>query len=75
MRMLQPVIGLFVLISLAWVTSENRSGVSYRTVVVGIGLQIFFAILSLKLPASREIFRCSRMECRRCKRRRMREHF
>jgi CNT family concentrative nucleoside transporter len=52
--MLQPVIGLFVMISLAWVISENRSGVSYRTVVVGIVLQIFFAILPLKLPASRE---------------------
>lgn len=56
MQMLQPFLGLIALVALAWVISENRSGVSNRTVIVGIGLQIFLAILLLKLPASREIF-------------------
>ncbi|MDP6604270.1 MAG: Na+ dependent nucleoside transporter N-terminal domain-containing protein, partial [Rhodospirillales bacterium] len=56
MTTLQGLLGLVVLIAIAWVASEDRGRVRWRTVVVGIALQFTVALLLLKLPASREVF-------------------
>lgn len=56
MTTLQGLLGLVVLIAIAWVASEDRGGVRWRTVVVGLALQFALALLLLKLPASREVF-------------------
>ena len=53
---LQPLLGLTLLLVLAWTLSEDRARTPWRTVIVGIGLQITLAVLLLKLPASREVF-------------------
>ena len=56
MTTLQGLLGLVALIAIAWVASEDRGRVRWRTVVVGIALQFALALLLLKLPASREVF-------------------
>jgi len=48
--------GLAVLISIAWVCSNNRRAVDWKLVLTGIALQIAFAALVLLVPGGREIF-------------------
>jgi CNT family concentrative nucleoside transporter len=54
--MLQSVLGLFVLVSLCWLLSENRKAVRLRPVLTGLALQFGVALLLFRLPASREAF-------------------
>ena len=42
--------GIALLLGIAFALSNNRKAISTRTVVWGIGLQIFFAIIILKIP-------------------------
>ena len=56
MPRLQSVIGFLALILLAWLLSENRTRVNLRTLLSGIGLQLFLALILLKFPGSQEIF-------------------
>jgi CNT family concentrative nucleoside transporter len=53
---LQPVLGLGVIIGLAWLASERRRAVSPRLVIAGLALQIALALLLLKLPLARTAF-------------------
>ncbi len=53
---LQPLLGLGVLVALAWLLSERRSAVSPRLVIAGLALQIGFALLLLKLPLAQATF-------------------
>ena len=50
---LQSLLGIAVILTLAWVLSENRRAFPVRTVFVGLGLQIALALLLLKIPAAR----------------------
>lgn len=52
----QSAFGLFVFLSFAWALSENRQTIVWRTVAVGITLQVALALLLLKLPLSRSVF-------------------
>jgi CNT family concentrative nucleoside transporter len=47
------VIGIVVLLGLAFVFSANRRAIRPRTVVTGLGLQILFAFLVLKFEYGR----------------------
>jgi CNT family concentrative nucleoside transporter len=53
MGRLTGVIGIVVLLGLAFVFSSNRRAIKPRTVVVGLGLQILFAFLVLKFEYGR----------------------
>ncbi len=53
---LQSVLGLFVLTLLAWLLSENRRAVRWRTVVGGLILQLVLAAALLKLPFFKNLF-------------------
>ena len=44
------LIGIALLLGIAYALSNNRKAISTRTVVWGISLQIFFAIIILKIP-------------------------
>jgi CNT family concentrative nucleoside transporter len=44
------LIGLVVLLGVAYALSTNRRAIRWRTVVWGLGLQIFFAILVIEWP-------------------------
>ena len=52
----QSAVGLVVFVALAWCMSENRRAVSWRTVLIGLGLQIALGIILLKGPFVREVF-------------------
>jgi len=48
--------GLAVLVSIAFLFSNNKRRVSWKLVATGIGLQIVFATLVLKVPFGRDVF-------------------
>lgn len=50
------VIGIIVILGLAFLWSNNRRKINYRVVIVGLLLQITLAIFILKVPIGREIF-------------------
>ena len=51
MTVIQGSIGLAVLVGLAWLVSENRARLPWRTVLVGIAIQFVLALLLLKWSA------------------------
>jgi concentrative nucleoside transporter, CNT family len=53
---LQPLLGLVVIVGLAWLISERRGAVRPRLIVAGLTLQIAFALLLLKLPIAQAAF-------------------
>jgi concentrative nucleoside transporter, CNT family len=53
---LQPLVGLIVILSLAYALSTNRRAIDRRTVAWGLGLQILFALLVLKTAAGQRTF-------------------
>ncbi len=50
------VLGLTVLISIAFAFSDNRKAVDWKLVASGIALQLFFAVLVILVPGGREFF-------------------
>ena len=56
MLTLQALFGIVVLVGLAWVFSENRRNVPWKTVISGIALQVILALLLLKLAWARDLF-------------------
>ncbi len=53
---LQSLFGIFVLALIAWAMSENKRGVHWKGVAVGIAVQIAVALIMLKVSVSREAF-------------------
>jgi CNT family concentrative nucleoside transporter len=49
-------VGFMVLTGLAWLGSENRRAISWRTIVWGLGLQLLIGLLVFRVPASRRAF-------------------
>ena len=47
------VLGIGIILLLAWGLSENRSRVAWRVVAVGVLLQFGLALLFLKFPPAR----------------------
>ena len=56
MERLVSLFGLFVLLSVAYGLSDNRSKIQWRTVISGILLQIGFGLIILKTSFGRAIF-------------------
>jgi CNT family concentrative nucleoside transporter len=50
MNPLFGVVGVFVILVIAFLLSENRGRVKLRIIVWGIGLQLIFSLLILKVP-------------------------
>jgi concentrative nucleoside transporter, CNT family len=53
---LQPLVGLILILTIAYCFSTNRRAIDRRTVVWGLSLQIVFALLVLKTAAGRRVF-------------------
>jgi len=53
---LQPLVGLIVILALAYSLSTNRRAIDRRTVVWGLSLQIVFALLVLKTATGQRVF-------------------
>jgi concentrative nucleoside transporter, CNT family len=56
MLRLQSVVGLFILLGIAWAIGENRRAPPWRIVVCGLALQIALAALLLKAPPFQQFF-------------------
>jgi concentrative nucleoside transporter, CNT family len=54
---LQGLLGLIVLTGIAWVLSENRGKIKAGTIAAGIIIQFVLALIMLKIPVSREVFK------------------
>ena len=50
------IIGIFVLLSIAYGISENRKNVNFRLILWGLSLQLIFAISILKTPIGKPLF-------------------
>jgi concentrative nucleoside transporter, CNT family len=55
MAILRGLLGLAVIVGLAWAFSTKRRAINWRTVATGVTLQIFFAFLVLKWTYGREM--------------------
>ena len=53
---MRGVLGIAVILLLAWVLSENRTRVPWRVVTVGVLLQLVLAFLFLRFPPARAAF-------------------
>jgi len=53
---LRSTCGLFALLLLAWLFSEQRKAVPWKTVVSAVALQLLLAVVLLKLPGTRQLF-------------------
>lgn len=56
---LMCLVGLFAMIGIAWLLSENRRRVDWRLVGMGTVLQLVFAFLVLKTGAGRAVFQAA----------------
>ena len=56
MEQYQGIVGLFVLIGIAWSCCENRKAIQWRHVAAGLALQAFLAVLLVRLPVSQSVF-------------------
>ncbi len=52
---LQSALGLLGLCGLAWLVSEDRRTAPWRTIAVGLGLQLAIALLLLRVPPVRQV--------------------
>jgi len=53
---LQSLLGILVLLTLAWIASESRSSVRIRVVLAGVAIQFVLALVLLKVPAAQALF-------------------
>ena len=53
---LQPLVGLIVILAVAYACSTNRRAIDRRTVAWGLGLQVLFALLVLKTATGQAVF-------------------
>jgi CNT family concentrative nucleoside transporter len=56
MLALQSIVGIFALLAIAWVISENRRAVSWRNAAVGLVVTFVLALLFLKIPQTEAAF-------------------
>ncbi len=56
MIMIQGIAGLMAFTALAWILSENRSKVSLKLIIIGIGGQLLLGLILLKLPIFQQMF-------------------
>ncbi len=53
---MQAILGIMVLILLAWAISEDRRALRWRLVAGGLALQVVIALIMLKIPGSPDLF-------------------
>src|SRR6186713_389248 len=56
MGIVQPLIGAFVILGIAFACSTNRRAIDRRTVAWGLGLQVLFALIVLKTTIGQRVF-------------------
>jgi CNT family concentrative nucleoside transporter len=54
--LMRGLLGMLVLIVIAWLFSSNRRAVSWKVVVIGLGMQVFLAVGVLKIDFIQSFF-------------------
>jgi CNT family concentrative nucleoside transporter len=55
-KMIQSIVGFFVFAIIAWIISENRNKISFKTVLLGMIIQLLIGILFIKVAVFKEFF-------------------
>jgi concentrative nucleoside transporter, CNT family len=55
-RLLRGLLGMLVLIAIAWAFSTDRRSISWKVVGIGLGIQLILAICILYIPAVQSVF-------------------
>lgn len=50
------ILGIIAILGIAYLLSENKKKINWKLVVIGLGLQVVFALLVLKVPIGRTFF-------------------
>lgn len=50
------IIGVLAILGITFLLSENKKKINWRLVITGMTLQVFFAVIVLKVPVGRQIF-------------------
>ena len=50
------LIGIALILGISYLMSNNRKAINYRTVGVGLALQVSLAVFILKVPVGKDIF-------------------
>ena len=50
------IIGILIILGLAYLWSNNRKAINFRLVITGLGLQLALAVFILKVPIGQDIF-------------------
>jgi len=50
------ILGIIIILGLTYLLSENKKRINWKLVGIGLGLQIVFALLVLKVPFGRTFF-------------------
>lgn len=56
MSQFSGLVGIFALLLVAYLMSNNRRAINWRLVVSGVALQVLLAVFCLKVPFGRELF-------------------
>lgn len=54
--LLRGILGIFVIIFIAWIFSTNKKNISWKVVLIGLGIQITLAVSVLYLPPVQMFF-------------------
>ena len=57
MQRFQGLIGIVLILAIAWMFSNNKKRINYKLVISGILLQIIIALLILKVPFVKLFFK------------------
>src|SRR5262245_9615512 len=57
MQHLQSLLGIFALLGLAWLISEDRRGVAWRQAAIGLAVTFATAVILLEVPGVARAFR------------------
>lgn len=56
LTLLQSLLGIFILLLVGWLLSENRRVIAWRVIGVGLSIQIVAALAIFHLPFGRQVF-------------------
>jgi len=56
MERFQGLIGIVLILGLAWLASNNKKRINYRLILSGMGLQVLIALLIFKVPPVQKFF-------------------
>ena len=50
------IFGIVIIFAIAYLMSNNRKAINYKTILTGFGLQVFFAVFIFKVPLGEKLF-------------------